>query len=613
MKKPTAIFRLCDYFPSLICIFIISQCYGLHRHCPFKTRVININNYKNYNRNQYFKCHVPLKDSSLQASNPQLVSYFQENDQISSKGISVANIPVDTNSFIRGVTAIQKIPANDIVLSIPAALALDTTNNKPPSPFPNFVSQELWERSMWDHRIAYKLLYESKVLGEKSIHADWIKLLPKEFSTPFRWTDDLLEELQYPSIVKKIKNQRTEWKQVYDNFITPLDIDKRISFDEFVWALECVNSRTFSGSYEGSSGSERRSLFLFTGLLTLIWPILHLGTYEQSLGAAVSVGISIITRDLFISKALNLKRYVMCPYIDMINHNSSTPSEVSYNYFQDKYEVKSAESSAGDQIFISYGQQSNDRFLQYYGFIEERNPNDLYDFGENIVDLLLKWGERLDNIEPLPQEPAPAERLEFIARVLSSTLISEKSSNAKQSGTNSKEGNDLIFGSKDDAQSKGVTTGIQLSTRLYNRRVNQYSPIDKELDARNHFDAITVRCLRMLYASTDEWSNISQMDSGTIIQRLENPLLMETETKLKKALEAIISTELEDKSSKLSEDIQALNIGEENQTSGFSKSKKNKKGDKVVDPSGEYVDSKRTILRFRIAKKTLLNQFINKS
>ena len=32
----------------------------------------------------------------------------------------------------------------------------------------------------------------------------------------------------------------------------------------------------------------------------------------------------------------------------------------------------------GQQAFISYGQQSNDRLLQYYGFVEQRNPADTY-------------------------------------------------------------------------------------------------------------------------------------------------------------------------------------------------------------------------------------------
>ena len=32
----------------------------------------------------------------------------------------------------------------------------------------------------------------------------------------------------------------------------------------------------------------------------------------------------------------------------------------------------------GEQVFITYGQQSNDKLLQYYGFVEPKNPADAY-------------------------------------------------------------------------------------------------------------------------------------------------------------------------------------------------------------------------------------------
>lgn len=32
----------------------------------------------------------------------------------------------------------------------------------------------------------------------------------------------------------------------------------------------------------------------------------------------------------------------------------------------------------GEEVFISYGQQSNDRLLQFYGFVEASNPADVY-------------------------------------------------------------------------------------------------------------------------------------------------------------------------------------------------------------------------------------------
>jgi hypothetical protein len=41
-------------------------------------------------------------------------------------------------------------------------------------------------------------------------------------------------------------------------------------------------------------------------------------------------------------------------------------------------------------VFVSYGRQSNDSLLQYYGFSEPANPADAY-----VMVALLKWLEQL--------------------------------------------------------------------------------------------------------------------------------------------------------------------------------------------------------------------------
>lgn len=52
---------------------------------------------------------------------------------------------------------------------------------------------------------------------------------------------------------------------------------------------------------------------------------------------------------------------------------------MSYEYFRDAFAV-AAEASVGqgEQVFITYGAQSNDSLLQYYGFVEINTPSDTY-------------------------------------------------------------------------------------------------------------------------------------------------------------------------------------------------------------------------------------------
>lgn len=52
---------------------------------------------------------------------------------------------------------------------------------------------------------------------------------------------------------------------------------------------------------------------------------------------------------------------------------------VSYAYFRSAIVATAGKAfQEGEQVFISYGNQTNDRLLQFYGFVEEDNPNDAY-------------------------------------------------------------------------------------------------------------------------------------------------------------------------------------------------------------------------------------------
>jgi hypothetical protein len=245
-------------------------------------------------------------------------------------GVEVATLP----GGLRGIVATTNVASNAVTVSVPAALALETNNNRPPSPFPTFCSEAFWSKqAKWDHRLCFKLLHEVKGLGgggeagssataaataTADLRKAWIQQLPANFSTPLHWSDDQVAALQYPALTHKVAKQRNEWRAFYDEWRADGG-GSGVLFEEFVWALECVNSRAFSGIYEGSTASERRALLLFTGLLTVAWPLLGLGSPEQTLLAAAFVGVSVVTKDFFFSQAAGLKRYVVCPYIDMFN------------------------------------------------------------------------------------------------------------------------------------------------------------------------------------------------------------------------------------------------------------------------------------------------------
>jgi len=61
---------------------------------------------------------------------------------------------------------------------------------------------------------------------------------------------------------------------------------------------------------------------------------------------------------------------------------------VAFEYFRDRFSAEAGDPvAAGQQAFITYGRQGNDRLLQFYGFVEADNPADTYvirDLGASI-------------------------------------------------------------------------------------------------------------------------------------------------------------------------------------------------------------------------------------
>lgn len=403
-----------------------------------------------------------------------------------------------------------------------------------------------------------------------------------------------------------------------------------------VFALECVNSRAFSGVYEGSTAGERRSLFFFVGVLTLLWPVLGLGSTDQALSAAITAGFSIVARDFFFSRIAGLKRYVLCPCVDMFNHKSTCSSDVAYNYFQNTFELKTQGYDIGEQVYISYGRQSNDRLLQYYGFVEQDNPNDLYDFSRGVLELLLLHGDRMAVEISFPQVPSPSDRIKVIAEAIRETPVQDSK---ETSTTGASQGSENLTSKYFRSSGRaGLTTGGGAADLTAAPPASQYS--DNEIAPSAKFDDVTVRSLRLFFASTEEWLSVVKVTGGGAssplsLGTLGVPLSAATEARVNHALRLFAQYELQSKPTALEEDYAILasldassGSAEGSTERAVASSKKPKGGGRgkggfgqksdgekvaapVMDPSGKYSDEYFTAVNFRIEKKKLLVEAAN--
>mmetsp|Transcript_68905 Transcript_68905/g.217882 ORF Transcript_68905/g.217882 Transcript_68905/m.217882 type:complete len:221 (+) Transcript_68905:897-1559(+) len=152
-----------------------------------------------------------------------------------------------------------------------------------------------------------------------------------------------------------------------------------------MWGMSACRSRTFSGPYAGSTFKDRLQLVAILAVCVGGYTVAGMGEVTQALNGAVAALVFNVLYDVLLSK--KQRWYAMCPLIDMINHKGTSGSEVSYAYFQDEFDITvDVATTAGEEVFITYGNRGNDELLQYYGFVEERAPADTY----AVLDIVKK-------------------------------------------------------------------------------------------------------------------------------------------------------------------------------------------------------------------------------
>ncbi len=268
--------------------------------------------------------------------------------------------------------------AGGVVVTVPASLALSV---ELPSggPDDSSIIKELVEdrssfRSLpWYAQFSlylYKLDKISPLKGLAKIDMQpWLNSLPREFGTPIHWTQEQREELlQYPHMVESVDRQQKSWDAMYKKLLSSgSGAMKGMTWDDFVWGCECARSRAFSGGYTGAPFNP--TIYVFTLLLVTVYVGLNLGTLDQAANGAGLVFCASVLRDFVIPKFFKNKKFVICPVIDMANHNSMrTTANVAYEFFANAYSLSTTSAvPANSELFISYGSRSNDQLLQYYG------------------------------------------------------------------------------------------------------------------------------------------------------------------------------------------------------------------------------------------------------
>lgn len=94
-------------------------------------------------------------------------------------------------------------PAGEALVSVPRTTAI-TTHPSEPCPFPQLLPDSSWQQLPWYGRLAAKLLHEAS-LGPASQLGTFIELLPASVDLPALWSQEQLQQLQYPALQDKVR------------------------------------------------------------------------------------------------------------------------------------------------------------------------------------------------------------------------------------------------------------------------------------------------------------------------------------------------------------------------------------------------------------------------
>jgi Rubisco LSMT substrate-binding len=455
---------------------------------------------------------------------------------------------------------------------------------------------------------------------ERLDYRPWLEALPSSFDTPIHWST--LEELQYPPMARLVAQQRAKWTQYYTKV---QELYPQMTYDDFVYWCEMSRSRGFSGSYSGNAFSP--NIYAFTLLLVTAYVGLDLGTLEQAAnGAGVVLAVSILKGTvnvvivavvLRVIPAIHLshthththrhqhndrhaldfvlpklffktKRYVICPMIDMANHNSSSSSgganraSVAFEYFGDAYSLalstattttittdnvvtarakqndRSEEEEEENELFISYGDRSNDQLLQYYGFVEANNPHEVY-----LLPPIRAWD--LVALEVAGGRTVPPGRLAALAPALQALQQQQQAVVDDED----EEGNGTVMTGDDDDDDDDDDDGGGVDGVVVVARGQGVDPSALQL-------------LRALLATEDEW-----IAAGRSVGPFQKVVNGENEKCVQKVVAAVLTRELQSKPTTLEQDEQLLLLSQ------------------PQEPAEQ-----RLAIRFRIEKKKLLRETI---
>ncbi|KAL7481024.1 hypothetical protein ACHAW6_006699 [Cyclotella cf. meneghiniana] len=471
-------------------------------------------------------------------------------------GIKSAGIELSSadNSGL-GLYATQPLSPNSLIIQVPTKLTLSAES---PKDYNQLMEQTFFPSNPKAYRIApwwaclsIQLNYYDKIdpVSKQGITLKpWLDALPRTYDTPLHWRQTTLHQLHYEPIANAVSLQKSKWKRLHEDLArSSPEFAARIPYPEFEWGCETARSRAFSGAR--SVAAFRPLPYVAAASLAAMYLALGLGTVEQAADGAALAACGVVWMDFVLPKLFKVQTYVICPWVDMANHEGVGPGgKVAFEYFADGFSMEVLEPGvgAGSEVCIQYGPRNNDQLLQYYGFVEKDNVHDVY-----ILPPIGKWD--IGALEVACGRKVGPGRLEKLDRA----------------GLLGRESNiQLSASSSSDVEAANEIGGVVLTRAT-------------------GIDPAVLQAMRALVSSEEEWDN-----AGEAIGNFAAQVSTENERAARLAIKRAMELELESKPTTVEEDENLLRVMNE-KTGGADK-------------------EELLAVMFRLEKKKLLKEAISK-
>lgn len=259
------------------------------------------------------------------------------------------------DSEMRGVHARTHIPPNTICMSIPRR-CLITVEMGQATPIGQAILHSDLDLDAPKHIfLMVYILWDRKINGRHSFFHPYYEILPQTLNNmPIFWTKEELAYLEGSYLLQQIQDRNSAITEDYNAIckIAP-QLAEICTLDEFKWARMCVCSRNFGLQIDGHRTS------------------------------------------------------ALVPQADMLNHYRPRETKWTFDEERNAFTITTLQHiPAGAQVYDSYGQKCNHRFLLNYGFAVEDN-RELDGFCPNEVPMELYVD---------PDDPLFAEKTEYWTR-----------------------------------------------------------------------------------------------------------------------------------------------------------------------------------------------------